>query len=154
VFCHVTAVDLSAEMLKVAARNVAQGAMGERIRLRRVDAKALPYADRSFSAVISNSIVHHIPEPKGVLAEMLRVLRPDGLLFVRDLLRPANIDEVDRLVDAYAGLANAHQRQMFRDSLCAALTLDELAEILAGLSIPRSSLRQTSDRHWTISGGR
>ena len=44
----------------------------------------------TFAAVMSNSIVHHIPEPAAVVAEMVRVLQPGGRIFVRDLLRPAD----------------------------------------------------------------
>jgi len=51
--------------------------------LERQDAKHLPYPDRSFAAVISNSIVHHIPEPGKVLAEMVRVTKPVGTVAAR-----------------------------------------------------------------------
>jgi SAM-dependent methyltransferase len=88
--------------------------------LERCDAKSLPYADHSFAAVISNSIVHHIPQPERVLAEMLRVLQLGGSLFVRDLMRPADEATVQHLVATYAGDANAYQQQMFADSLRAA----------------------------------
>ena len=57
---------------------------------------------------------------------MRRVLRPGGLLFVRDLLRPKTADEVEHLVATYAGDETPQQRQLFRQSLHAALTLDEL----------------------------
>jgi len=38
--------------------------------------ETLPYGDGTFAAVMSNSIVHHIPEPRSVLAEMARVVQP------------------------------------------------------------------------------
>ena len=57
----------------------------------------MTFADASFDAVMSNSIVHHIPKPDDALAEMLRVLRPGGFLFVRDLLRPGAISEQEIL---------------------------------------------------------
>ncbi len=113
----VRAVDLSAHMLEVARQNVIDAGLRDRIRLERIDAKGLPYPDGCFTAVISNSIVHHIPEPKCVLAEMWRVLTPNGVIFVRDLNRPADEDETRFLVDMYAAGANPHQRQMFEDSL-------------------------------------
>src|SRR5690606_35707552 len=120
------------------------------ITLELVDSKRLPYADGLFDAVMSNSIVHHIPEPGAALAEMARVLRPGGLFFVRDLLRPGDYATVDQLVATYAGDANAHQRQMFRDSLCAALTLDEMRGLLSAVGLAPASVRQTTDRHWTV----
>ena len=151
-FCKVSAVDLSAEMLKVAVRNVFQAGLRDRIGVHRVDGKSLPYADGAWSAVISNSIVHHIPDPRITIGEMVRVVRPGGCLFVRDLLRPESVGRVDELVAAYAGDANPHQQWMFRESLCAALTVSELRELLSTLSLPPDWVEQTSDRHWTISG--
>ena len=63
------------------------------------DFAALPFADHSFAGVISNSIVHHIPEPAGVFQEMVRVVEQGGQLFVRDLLRPGDDATLRQLVD-------------------------------------------------------
>src|SRR5437763_59295 len=84
----VTGVDLAEHMLAVGQANVRRAGLEDRVRLERCDAKCLPHPAGAFAAVISNSIVHHIPEPVVVLAEMVRVLGRGGLLFVRDLLRP------------------------------------------------------------------
>jgi SAM-dependent methyltransferase len=147
---RITAVDLSAHMLQLAQRNVIEQGLGRSIRLEQVDAKGLPYPDASFDAVISNSIVHHIPEPIRVVREMLRVLRPGGLLFIRDLLRPPDAAIIARLLSQYAGGTNDHQRQLFEQSLHAALTLDEVRELLRGVGLAPDSASQSSDRHWTI----
>jgi len=146
---HVTGIDLAEHMLRVGKDNVSRAGRGACIRLERVDAKKMPYQAGQFAAVISNSIVHHIPEPAGVLAEMVRVTRPGGALFVRDLLRPTDDAAVSRLADLYAGGANAHQRKMFDDSLRAALTLDEIRAMIADLGFDPTSVQQTTDRHWT-----
>jgi len=63
-----------------------------------------------FGAVISNSIVHHIPEPSAVLAEIVRIAKSGATLFIRDLLRPPSDEAVRHLVATYAGDSNAHQR--------------------------------------------
>jgi ubiquinone/menaquinone biosynthesis C-methylase UbiE len=150
--CKITAIDLSAEMLKVAAQNVASAGLEQNIVLKRIDAKTLPYNYANFNAVISNSIVHHIPEPAHALREMVRVLSPGGVLFVRDLLRPDDRKTLDQLVAAYAGDENQHQQRMFRDSLNAALTLSEIRQLLNELDKPVEWVSQTTDRHWTIKG--
>src|SRR5690606_27348274 len=85
---RITAVDLSANMFQRGLRNVIEAGFKHAIRLAQVDAKGLPWPADGFDAVISNSIVHYIPQPLDALCEMVRVLRPGGLLFVRDLLRP------------------------------------------------------------------
>jgi ubiquinone/menaquinone biosynthesis C-methylase UbiE len=146
---RVVAIDRAQEMLCVAQDNVRRAALEERLHLEVCDAKSMPYGDHSFAAVISNSIVHHIPEPHRVLAEMLRVLRLGGTLLVRDLRRPPDETALQQLVDQYAGAASPHQQQMFRDSLHAALSLAEIRQLVAGLGRDSSSVQQTSDRHWT-----
>ncbi len=150
---HVTAVDLSSAMLQVAARNVAAAGLASRIVLERIDAKRLPFPDGRFACVVSNSIVHHLPAPLGVLREAVRVAAPGGLLFFRDLLRPETVEDLARLVDLYAGGANDHQRKMLADSLHAALAVEEMQELVGQIDLPvDSQVRATSDRHWTWSG--
>jgi ubiquinone/menaquinone biosynthesis C-methylase UbiE len=146
---RVTAIDLAEHMLEVGRGNVRTAGLDAHIHLQRCDAKQMPFADGSFAAVISNSIVHHIPEPLAVLREMGRVLTRGGILFVRDLLRPDDDAAVRHLVTTYAGDANAHQRQMFDDSLRAALTLEEVRALVGQLGFALETVRQTSDRHWT-----
>jgi ubiquinone/menaquinone biosynthesis C-methylase UbiE len=146
---RVTATDLAQHMLTLARENVRRAGLEENIRLDCRDAKNLPYPAEEFAAVISNSIVHHIPEPRQAVAEMVRVARPGAVLFVRDLLRPADEETVRHLVHDYAAEANERQKQMFADSLRAALTVNEVRTLVASLGYDASEVRQTSDRHWT-----
>jgi ubiquinone/menaquinone biosynthesis C-methylase UbiE len=146
---RVLAVDSAENMLKVARQNIHEAGLAGRIRLQRVDAKRLPYPAGQFVGVISNSIVHHVPEPREVLEEVWRVVAPGGLIFFRDLFRPEDDRTVRRLVDTYTAGANRHQRQMFEDSLRAALTVEEIRRLAADLGGPPDSVRATSDRHWT-----
>ena len=147
----VTAGDLAGQMLIVARDNVRAAGLTGSIRLVLTDCKQLPDADAAYRVVMSNSIVHHIPEPLAVLSELWRVLQPGGLLFVRDLMRPVDLATLDHLVQTHAGDANDHQQQMFRDSLHAALTVPEVSGLLEQVGIPREAVRATSDRHWTVS---
>ena len=136
-------------MLRVGQANLERAGLTERVRLQLVDAKRMPFADGTFDAVMSNSIVHHIPEPFAVFAEMTRVVKPGGVLFVRDLLRPMDEAALRGFVQKYAGDANAHAQQMFADSLHAALTLVEVRAMVAQLGFDTATVQQTSDRHWT-----
>jgi ubiquinone/menaquinone biosynthesis C-methylase UbiE len=149
--CRVMACDAAVSMLEQAQYNLAAVNFNERIFLRQVDAKALPFQETKFDVVMSNSIVHHIPQPIAVLREAVRVARPGGLLFFRDLLRPDSGEQLEKFVAAYAAGCNDHQRQMFADSLHAALSLDEIRDLVQSLGFPRESVEQTSDRHWTWS---
>ncbi|MDX1944759.1 MAG: class I SAM-dependent methyltransferase [Pirellulaceae bacterium] len=147
--CRVMAADAAANMLEIAHYNLEIHGLTERIQLARVDAKALPFATAMFDVVMSNSIIHHIPEPLSVLREGVRVVRPGGLLFFRDLLRPGDQAELNHLVETHAAGATENQRRMFAESLHAALSLAEIRELVATLGFAESSVRQTTDRHWT-----
>lgn len=155
----VVAIDLATHMLSVAQRNVDRSGLASRIELLAADAKEMPFDDGRFTSVVSNSIVHHIPEPRDVLAEMGRVTAPGGVVFVRDLHRPENETEVDRLVQLHGGEPPSdpalrptfeHQRALLRDSLCAALTLEEVRTLAAEAGLRGAEVHMTSDRHWTL----
>lgn len=150
--CRVLAVDMAAHMLDLAKYNLEMASLTERIELSQVDAKGLEYEDGDFDAVISNSIVHHIPEPKNCLSEAVRVTKSGGILFFRDLMRPESDDAVKHLVETYAGDENDHSKKMFDDSLRAALSLEEIQALVVELGFETDSVSATSDRHWTWIG--
>ena len=146
---EIIAVDLAAEMLKLAAQNVAAAGFDTRITVEQTNGRQMAYADGQFPAVMSNSIIHHIPEPAACFKEMVRVASADAVIFIRDLLRPDSLEEIDRLVALYAAGANERQRRLFADSLHASLTLEEVRNIVKALGFDPEQVRQTSDRHWT-----
>lgn len=149
---RVVALDLAPAMIERAKRNVADAGLSDRISCVQADAKSAGIAlgDRAFEAVVSNSIIHHIPDPRPALGAMAARVLPGGTLMVRDLARPETNDEVDRLVELYAGDESPHARELFRASLHAALTLDEIQAMAAGVGLPASCVELTSDRHWTL----
>lgn len=147
---RVMASDASVEMLELARYNIEIQSLIDRIQLHRADAKKLVFAAEYFDCVMSNSLVHHLPSCDGFFAEALRVLRPGGLLFVRDLYRPDSEAEVEQFVDLYAAGETEYSRQLFRQSFHAAHTLEELRAIVAPLGIPSHAIAMNSDRHWTL----
>ncbi|MEZ6132445.1 MAG: class I SAM-dependent methyltransferase [Planctomycetaceae bacterium] len=144
------ACDLSREMLKLAGQHIRRQRRETHVLPVFCDCKRLPVANACCDVVISNSIVHHIPEPLRLFQEMRRVLRPSGILFVRDLLRPNSAAVVEHLVERHAGSENDHQRQMFRQSLHAALTVEEVSQLLMRTGVSNGRVQATSDRHWTV----
>jgi ubiquinone/menaquinone biosynthesis C-methylase UbiE len=151
-------VDLAEHMLAIARKNVERAGLTARITLQRIDAKALPFGDGEFEAVVSNSIIHHIPNPTHALGEMVRVA--ERFVFVRDLLRPETDEDVKRLVLLHGGepasrepdaiATHARQVALLDASIRAALTLEEVRAMVAPFGVPASSVTQTSDRHYTI----
>lgn len=146
---RVMAVDASVNMLEVAKFNIDVAGMLHRIQLQKADAKTMDFPDGMFDAVISNSIIHHIPEPLECLKQAVRVTRAGGTLFFRDLLRPDSQQQLEELVQTYTGQENEHSQKMFGESLHAALSLDEIQGLVESLGFPRESVTQSTDRHWT-----
>lgn len=146
---RVMAVDLSAEMLRVATHNVAKAGHGSACRLAKHDAKALRLGGQRYDLVMSNSVAHHIPDPLTHFQEIARVVKPDGAILVRDLIRPETMDEAWAIVKRVAAGEHIRQQQLFFDSLCAALTIREVEELVEKAGLARVRVARVSDRHWT-----
>ena len=71
--------DASPGMVREAARRL--GASQHPFTFATLDAQALPFAGGSFDAVIAHFMLYHVPDRRCALAEVVRVLRPDGVLF-------------------------------------------------------------------------
>ena len=76
---RVVGVDRSAEVLEEAARNAAPA-----LEYRTGDVYRLDLPDGSFDVVHAHQVLQHLSDPAAAVAEMRRVLRPGGLLAVRD----------------------------------------------------------------------
>ncbi len=147
---HITAIDLSKEMLKIAKRRIKDAGLTDRITLELVDAKNLPYPDNTFDGLISNSIVHHIHDVERALREMGRVVRPKGAVLIRDLIRPETPADAQAFVDLYAADDTPRQRKLYYDSFLAAFTIAEISELLTQVDMPGVVVVQSTDRHWSI----
>lgn len=146
---RVVGADLSEPMLAVGRKNIQEAGLTARVMVKKVDAKGFDDPSGFYEAVISNSIVHHIPDPSKALAEMARLVAPGGTLFCRDLARPESAERVDELVERYASGETEVARALFSASLHAALTLEEIQAIVEALGMPKEGVAMTSDRHWT-----
>ena len=80
---------------------------------------------------------------------MARLVGPGGNLLVRDLARPANLAQISHLVETYTASEPEAARALFEASLHAALTIDEVRDIVRAIGLPAESVTMTSDRHWT-----
>ncbi len=147
---QIIGIDLAESMLQVGRKNVEQAGLQQQITLESVDAKQLPYPDAHFDMVISNSLIHHLPDPLPFLRELKRVLKSNGGILIRDLIRPMNEDIMNDLVDSIGTEYDEHQKMLFRDSLHAAFTLDEVNQLVLDAGLEGAKLYQSSDRHWTL----
>jgi ubiquinone/menaquinone biosynthesis C-methylase UbiE len=79
---RVWGLDLSGCMLRRAAARCPESA--GRFQTVQADSERLPFADNTFDAVTCSHSFHHYPRQERVVAEMHRVLRPDGKLLIID----------------------------------------------------------------------
>jgi ubiquinone/menaquinone biosynthesis C-methylase UbiE len=145
----ITGIDLAQSMLDIGKKNIAQANLEKQIHLEAVDAKQMSYTDAQFDLVLSNSLLHHLPNPLPFLKELNRVLKPNGGILLRDLLRPASESIINDIVEQIGENYTRHQKQLFQDSLHAAFTLEEIEELIQEAGIEKVKIYQSSERHWT-----
>lgn len=148
--CEVVGVDAASKMLVYAERFAAASPAKARLQFQQLDAKTMAFEDASFSGVYSNTVLHHIPDPVPFLREAYRILKPGGLLLIRDLFRPINAAIADELVELYDSESTPAQQELFRASLHAALTSDELKQAAIDAGIRDFELSVDSDRHHSL----
>ena len=148
---EVIATDGEVEMLEIAKQEIdIAGCLGQ-ISLNHVVVESMElFEDGMADTVISNSLLHHLDEPRLGLETAVRLTRPGGRIFIRDLSRPESVEEIETLVQTYSGTESENGQQLFRQSLHAALTLNEIRSIARGLGISEDHVQMSSDRHWTF----
>ena len=83
---HIEATDASAEMIAEAKRDNQSAKLHFSVQ----DMFCLPYADKSFDAVIVSNALHIVPQPEKALAEIHRVLKDDGVLIAPTFTHAGN----------------------------------------------------------------
>jgi cyclopropane fatty-acyl-phospholipid synthase-like methyltransferase len=149
--CQVTAVDASAAMIRLAEQAVSQAGLSDRIALRCERFDAVPGAN-VFDAVLSNSLLHHLPNPLQFWHKLRQLVKPGSPVLVMDLLRPDSPEDAQAIVERYAAGAPALLRRDFFNSLMAAFTEDEITTQLARLNLTRLLIDVIDDRHWMVGG--
>ena len=82
---RLTGIDLSPEMLAEAEK--AAGLLGRTVELKVGDAQELPFPDAAFDTVVCTYALCSVPDEVRAIAEMRRVLKPDGRLILVDHVR-------------------------------------------------------------------
>lgn len=158
---RVVALDLSRRMLHLAARKLQP--FGARVELLWSPAEKLPFADGTFDVVVSLEALEFMTAPRAVLKELLRVLRPGGILLtsqrintrtmpgktwtedeLRGLLRSCGID----LVQFEAWQLDYKKVWALKAGEAPPMGARPLEEILRCPRCARAFLEQLADR-WT-----
>lgn len=147
----VTAVDGSQPMLAIAADAIRAAGVESCIRILHGILPDLALDEHTFDAALSKDLLHHLPDPAVLWNEIGRLGRRGAAVYVMDVLRPATRDAAQRIVDAVAPHEDPILREDFLNSLCAAFTVDEVAQQLRDAQLDLQ-VAQVSDRHVLITG--
>ena len=84
-YTTITAIDVSNKMLEVAKENIQQyGKEHSSIQLIQMDAQKLEFDSENFDIIVSRNLTWNLEKPQQAYSEWLRVLKPNGALFIFD----------------------------------------------------------------------
>jgi ubiquinone/menaquinone biosynthesis C-methylase UbiE len=109
---QVTGIDMTPALLEQ-AKSLAHQRGLRNVSWQEAEGEELPFAEGSFSIVLSRYAFHHCMNPKAVFSEMLRVCCPGGKVLIADVVLPSKkinaYDHLERLRDPSHVHALSHE---------------------------------------------
>jgi phosphatidylethanolamine/phosphatidyl-N-methylethanolamine N-methyltransferase len=115
----VVGIDVSHEMLEKARRRVAKRGFTHVEALLEMDAEAMSFADASFDRIVAMYVLPVVPNPGRLLAELHRVCKPDGEIYLVNHVRSDNpvIGAVEKGLARFSDKLGFHPDFELRDVL-------------------------------------
>ncbi len=95
---QVTGMDISKTFVEIAQTNARQA--GVQIDFRHGNASDMPFANETFDFIICTAAFKNFAQPVQAIAEMYRVLRPNGKALIVDLRRDASREGIKQEVES------------------------------------------------------
>ncbi|MEW6402072.1 MAG: methyltransferase domain-containing protein [Chloroflexota bacterium] len=105
--------DANAEMLEVARKNLASFS---NVELKVASGDQLPLPDNSLDGAFANMYLHHAPEPEKAIREIVRVLKPGGVLCIIDLDTHDHEWQREQMADLWLGFERDDIRRWFEQA--------------------------------------
>ncbi len=135
--CRVAAIDVSGPMLARAADRLARQGVTH-VRLARMDAMRMAFADGAFDAVYAPYVLNVVPDPLRAVQEIARVCRPGGrVVLLNHFDRTRDTTALDRAIGHLAGLVSGVNWHLDLEPLLAATGLRALS--MEAVNMPRVS---------------
>jgi sarcosine/dimethylglycine N-methyltransferase len=119
--CRVTGVDLNRARCAGGRRLTARVGLARRVAMVNGDAQILPLKRASFTAVVSQEGLLHVPDKAAVLAECARVLIPGGRIAFTDWIAMPRLEDGERRrLAEWMAAANLQSAERYRGLLARA----------------------------------
>ena len=150
--CRITGIDGSLAMLKLARQRLRhQPQLAGRVSFH-CDRLPIPEPFPCYDTILSNSLLHHLPDPMILWQQIQAWGKPGGAVLVMDLKRPPSRQVARQIVTTHAADAPAILQTDFYNSLCAAFTEEEVKRQLKQAGLKDFQVRTVSDRHLAVTG--
>ncbi len=113
--------DASAAMLAVARRNLAAFS---NVELQEAPGDHLPLPEAILDGVFANMYLHHAPEPAAAIREMVRVLKPGGILCLTDLDTHDHTWQREQMADLWLGFERSDIREWLAEAGLTGIDVD------------------------------
>jgi ubiquinone/menaquinone biosynthesis C-methylase UbiE len=113
--------DASAAMLEQARKNLA-GLLN--VELRQAPGDSIPLPDNTLDGVFANMYLHHAPDPFKAISEMVRLLKPGGVLCLTDLDAHDHEWQRERMADLWLGFDRQQIKEWFMQAGLRQLDID------------------------------
>jgi ubiquinone/menaquinone biosynthesis C-methylase UbiE len=138
---HITAIDLSPDMLRIARNNMDQAGLSSPISFVLASGAAIPFNEGSFDIVVSNASLHHWAKPLEILSEVKRVTAKGGFCVIRDNMRlpPIGSPVID-IVSLFKGMTK-NERDLWVRAINAGYSLKEARELIRQSAINYATVK-------------
>jgi len=147
----IIAIDGSAPMIELGRAAARAAGVDSRLTLLHTRIPGPPPEARSFDAVLSKDLLHHLPDPQVLWNEVKRLGRPGAAVYVMDLVRPETVAAAQAMVQEGAGSEHPILQHDFYASLLAAFTMDEVRAQVAAAGLDMT-VAPIGVRHMLIKG--
>jgi ubiquinone/menaquinone biosynthesis C-methylase UbiE len=147
---RVVGVDGADAMLDIARERIGEHpSLAERVRVSKwyMGKEAYPLDQEQFHAVVSNSLLHHMDDPRDFWNAVRACAAPHAAVLVMDLIRPQSLREAETIVEKYSGEEPEILKGDFLNSLRAAYRPAEIEQQLARAAMTSLRVEVVSDRH-------
>ena len=113
--------DANENMLEVARKNLAGFS---NVEFKQAAGDHIPLPDQSMDGVFANMYLHHAPEPDKTIKEMVRILKPGGVLCITDLDTHDHEWQREQMADLWLGFERDDIRKWFAEAGLSEIDVD------------------------------